>query len=205
MTNITPAALKAAIEGDMENFIAASTPGGIERQEAAGQAAMVANFDTLPKEMDRAIGEKLGFIYGADADEIFVTVTPPAGWSLKATGHSMHSDLLDDQGRVRASIFYKAAFYDRRANGHWSRRYDVRSDYDETGDGRTVHARDNATGESFFSVRIDREENEDGQAFYSRIRVAENDATHWLNTNRPEWRDPGAYWNSGADLQKAQS
>ena len=193
--SITPAALKAALAGDIDNFVVASTPGGIERQEAAGQASMVANFKTLPKDMDRAIGEKLGFIYGEDADDIFVSVTPPAGWSLKATGHSMHSDLLDDQGRVRAGIFYKAAFYDRNANGHWSRRLDVRSDYDETGDGRTVRARDNATGESFFSVRIDREENEDGQAFYSRIRVAENDATHWLNTNRPDWRDPLAYWD----------
>lgn len=35
--NITPAAIQAAVSGNIENFIAASTPGGIEAQEAAGQ------------------------------------------------------------------------------------------------------------------------------------------------------------------------
>ena len=38
---INPAALAALLGGEMENFIAASTEGGIEAQEAAGQAQFV--------------------------------------------------------------------------------------------------------------------------------------------------------------------
>lgn len=195
MTNITPAALKAAVEGDLTNFLVASTPGGIERQEAAGQAAMVANFKTLPKDMDRAVGEKLGFVYGEDADEIFVSVTPPAGWSLKPTSHSMHSDLLDDKGRRRAGIFYKATFYNRNANGHWHTRYGVERDYDEEGRGYTLHVRDRSTGTSLHSIRVDRSE-EDGAQGYERARVLDNDALHWLNENFAEHRDPLAYWHA---------
>ena len=39
----------------------------------------------------------------------------PAGWKKQATDHSMWSKLLDESGAVVASIFYKAAFYDRIA------------------------------------------------------------------------------------------
>ena len=39
----------------------------------------------------------------------------PNGWKKQATDHSMWSELIDDKGKVRATIFYKAAFYDQRA------------------------------------------------------------------------------------------
>lgn len=48
-------------------------------------------------------------------DPLFRVATLPPGWSIKPTDHSMWSDLCDDTGRKRAAIFYKAAFYDRRA------------------------------------------------------------------------------------------
>lgn len=126
---MNPAALAAACNGDLANAIVASTPGGIERQEAEGQRAMVAN-SHLPKEMRGATRDQLeakGFIFGADVDDLFVAVTLPAGWQIKATSHSMHSDLLDGAGRVRAGIFYKAAFYDRKASLSMRRRYTVDS------------------------------------------------------------------------------
>src|SRR6185436_8068032 len=43
-----------------------------------------------------------------------------------ATDHSMYTDLVDDKGRVRASIFYKAAFYDRKADISFKRRFSIR-------------------------------------------------------------------------------
>lgn len=116
-----PAALAALAKGDLDNFAVAATPGGIEAQEAAGQAMLCASAQ-LPKELHgctRESLEALGFKFGNDVDELFVTCTLPPGWKKQATDHSMHSDLLDDQGRKRAGIFYKAAFYDRRADLMW--------------------------------------------------------------------------------------
>src|SRR5436309_1902280 len=95
---ITPAALSALMKGDLENFEVASTPGGIELQEAAGQAALVGTRDVLPIDCPQAELEKLGFVFGEPVDDLFVNVTLPTGWSKKATDHSMWTDLIDDNG-----------------------------------------------------------------------------------------------------------
>lgn len=121
---LTPAALSAALDGDFGNFLAATTPGGIEAQEAAGQAALVAS-DTLPTDLgwgdhirDRAILEAAGvqFLGVCENDPLFQRVILPAGWKKVPTDHSMWSKLVDETGRERAAIFYKAAFYDRKAH-----------------------------------------------------------------------------------------
>ena len=115
---MTPAALLALMGGDEENFLAASTPGGIERQEKEGQESFVAS-ETLPKDMQgcsREKLEKIGFVFGDDIDDLFVSVVMPEGWKKEPTDHSMWSKLVDEKGRERASIFYKAAFYDRSAH-----------------------------------------------------------------------------------------
>ncbi len=52
------AALKAALNGDVANAIAASTPGGIEQLEAGGQRALV-DSTMLPKEIRGATREQL--------------------------------------------------------------------------------------------------------------------------------------------------
>ena len=129
-TRITPAALAAAAAGDMANFIAASTPGGIERQEAQGQRDMIEAL-RLPRHIttcgvtwDKLV-EQWGVSYKPSDDELFNDVTLPAGWQLVATEHSMWSELLDDRGRTRANVFYKAAFYDRRADMRLTLRYVV--------------------------------------------------------------------------------
>lgn len=109
---ITPAAILAASRGDIGNFMAAITPGGIERQEAQGQQDMV-NAAVLPRELSGPIPD--GVILSDVVDDLFQKVTLPRGWIVKPTDHSMWSDLIDDAGAKRASIFYKAAFYDRRA------------------------------------------------------------------------------------------
>jgi hypothetical protein len=114
----TPAALTALLNGETENFIAASTPGGIEAQEARGQRDLCSS-SKLPKRFNgcsRSDFESMGIIFGDEADDIFTNVTLPPSWQIRATDHSMWSELVDDAGEVRADIFYKAAFYDRSAN-----------------------------------------------------------------------------------------
>ena len=88
-------------------------------QEADGQQSFVGS-DTLPTEIQgngKAILEAAGvkFLGVVEGDDLFQYVQLPAGWKKEGTGHSMWSSLVDDKGQERASIFYKAAFYDRRA------------------------------------------------------------------------------------------
>lgn len=93
------------------------TSGYIEGMEAAGQQQLV-HSDSLPTEAD---GDEsylaLGFSFGpADAgDSLFRPATLPSGWKKTGSDHSMWSYVVDDLGRRRVAIFYKAAFYDRNA------------------------------------------------------------------------------------------
>lgn len=99
------------------------TPGGTDRfigeQEAAGQAQLV-HSDRLPTDFHspREEFEGLGFTFGDPdpGDPMFCPATLPEGWSRQASDHDMWSYLLDGLGRRRVSIFYRAAFYDRRAH-----------------------------------------------------------------------------------------
>lgn len=90
--------------------------GGIESQEARGQQELV-NAEVLPAQGDWEALEAIGIKKGrsVDDDPLFVEATLPEGWKKKATEHSMWSMVVDETGKERASIFYKAAFYDRAA------------------------------------------------------------------------------------------
>lgn len=196
---ITSAALSAAASGNLGNFIAAITPGGIEAQEAAGQATFVSNA-TLPKEMlhgcDRETLEQMGIKFGADADDLFVTVQLPEGWKKKATDHAMWSDLLDDNGRKRAAIFYTAAFYDRSAHISLCRRYGVSgyepcdnegnaAEYSKNSHMKTV-VKDGDVTLHVVGIREDSD--------YKTGEAHGKEAGDWLNAHFPNWQNPLAYW-----------
>ena len=89
----------------------------IETQEKNGQTNFC-NSDRLPIDMKMTTREELeaiGFVFGEKLDDLFVQCKLPNGWTRRATDHSMWSDIIDDQGRERAHVFYKAAFYDLKA------------------------------------------------------------------------------------------
>ena len=90
----------------------------IENQEAQGQTQFVESMQ-LPTEIrGKEILEKAGVKFGEPCpdDPIFCNAELPKGWKKQATDHSMWSDLVDENGTIRAQIFYKAAFYDRNAH-----------------------------------------------------------------------------------------
>jgi hypothetical protein len=98
----------------------ASMGDGITEMEAAGQSQLIQS-TKLPAELSystRADFEALGFVFGdlVDGDPLFRETTLPAGWTKRATDHSMHSEIVDERGIARVGVFYKAAFYDRRAD-----------------------------------------------------------------------------------------
>ncbi|MFE3052303.1 hypothetical protein [Nocardia sp. NPDC059239] len=91
----------------------------ITDMEAAGQQQIVSS-SQLPKKGPWPEAEALGFIRGDDVpgDDLFVFATLPDGWKKVATDHAMHSKIVDEREVERVSVFYKAAFYDRRADFH---------------------------------------------------------------------------------------
>jgi hypothetical protein len=175
----------------LENLIVASTPGGIEAQEASEQRRAVAA-QRLPKEgtsgASRAAWERMGFAFGNDADDLFVNVAFPKGWRLQATDHSMWNHLLDDKGRQRASMFYKGAFYDRKAHVHLDRRYSVDAYHDEG-----VVALDCGAVVRNFGT-LPKQKGYD-RAVYERRGAMRKEAEAWLTAEHPDWEDPLAYWD----------
>ena len=208
-----PAAIGALARGDLANAIIASTPGGIEAQEAQGQQDFVAN-ETLPIKFNYCTREQIeamGIVYGDPVDDLFVEVTLPDGWHKQPTGHSMWSYLLDDQGRKRASIFYKAAFYDRRAFIDISRRYSCSTvpvlGYDDpdyrAGEWHcTVTDHDDAIlwtsktvgPEPPYSHGGDEKSRSKWLAWVESKNALALTGREWLDENYPDWQDPLAYW-----------
>ncbi|MGW4422591.1 hypothetical protein [Streptosporangium sp. NPDC004631] len=98
-----------------------SIPGAIEAQEAAGGAAMAAeDCEVIPTAIRGGTDADLialGFVLGEvdPSDRLFRQATLPAGWKRRGGGHSMHTDITDELGRPRMAVFYKAAWYERKA------------------------------------------------------------------------------------------
>ena len=86
----------------------------IEAQESAGQTAAVAS-GRLPTRGLTEVATELGITIIGPTCDLFSEVQLPEGWTIRATDHSMWNEVLDDKGEVRATYFYKAAFYDRDA------------------------------------------------------------------------------------------
>jgi hypothetical protein len=184
-----PAGLSALAAGDVENFLVAATPGGIEAQEARGQADLTRKFTQLPKDgLDRYREnlEHLGFKIGEDADDIFVGVTSPTGWELRPSDHSMWSYIHDDQGRRRGAVFYKAAFYDRSAHFSLQPRYQAGGDY--RGEERYSAAKDTATGAVLFELGPQDRKN------YKQSEDDDRATFKYLDEHFPDWKNVEAYW-----------
>lgn len=105
-----------------EKLAVAALPGGVIAQEAQGQQELVASAQ-LPIEgllgNERPRWEALGLKIldnQASNDPLFCHVELPPGWRKVPTNHPIWTDLVDADGEVRASICYKAAYYDRHAH-----------------------------------------------------------------------------------------
>lgn len=96
--------------------------GYIAGMEADGGRQLVQS-DLLPTSMtpaDESEWTALGFTFGAvvDNDPLFRHATLPKGWARKSADDPRGSAIVDERGIDRVSIFYKAAFSDRRADMH---------------------------------------------------------------------------------------
>jgi len=187
VTNTTERAKKNPELVLMESIV----PNSIERSEKQGQTELC-HSELLPVRFMNGKPEdleKAGVIFGdkVESDPIFQNVTLPKGWEIRPTKHSMWTELVDDKGRVRASIFYKAAFYDRSTHISLSSRYN----YSQYQNNEKAVARD---GDKIIWESEPFEFGEDGEPTYDSRDVRGKEAEDWLNENYPDWRDVTAYW-----------
>lgn len=176
-------------------------PGAIEAQEARGQLELVKSTQ-LPSEgmgSIRAGLETLGFEFvlfepsTVGEDPLFCEVRLPVGWSKRATDHSMWSELVDGKGRVRARIFYKAAFYDRRAFIRFEARFRVDVPDELPAESMQFQILDNANSEDS-KIPIYRT----ALLPYSSESYVEQqlECDGWLhNQGFPDYKNPLAYWD----------
>lgn len=177
------------------NLIAAMSPKGrgIEEQEARGQRQLVASSQLPSKNngqenvIDFYKGCGIEVIGQTKGDKMFLDVRLPEGWAIKPTDHSMWSRLVDSNGAERASIFYKAAFYDREAFINMLSRYHLSMDRDEKNhDLWMCNVVDRKTGNII------------NAGAWSTYRDADNARENfkvWLDEKYPDHQDSLAYWN----------
>lgn len=172
---------------------------GILAQEAQGQHSFVGS-DTLPTDLgcdDKTILEAAGvkFLGPVEDDKLFQYVKLPQGWKKNATDHSMWSNLVDNKGRVRAKIFYKAAFYDRKANMHLVSRFGVSKDYARQRNEGVAVAFVSDCDTLVFSTDPVKLPAETDDKYDEISNGALMKAIEWLNQHYPDWENSGAYWD----------
>jgi hypothetical protein len=183
----------------------------LESEAAAALCAASKGKDCeLPKDVDpksREVLEAGGvkFLGDVPGDAIFQRAQLPPGWEIKRTDHSMWTQLCDDKGRERASIFYKAAVYDRSARMTISCRFKIDTYYNT--DSETVAvARVNDQGAfPFESERLDIKTDADKHGVYDRTTheyttpskrdQARAQCSTWLKAHYPDCDNPAAYWD----------
>lgn len=190
-----------------------STGSAIEESESRGQARLALLSKTaealLPTDMRdaRPALEKAGvrFLGTVDGDPMFQRVTLPPGWEIKRTDHNMYTNLCDEKGRVRASIFYKAAFYDRSARLSMERRYQIKSFYNTDHQSVAVARVEDQGAVLFESERFPLLNDADrygvmDKTTYKEVTppkrdVADGQCRAWLAENFPNWGDVTSYWD----------
>lgn len=187
---LTPAMLVAEATG---RGLLAGMPAAIEASEKMGQIELVRSTN-MPIDLNHGLFEKAGFKFGKRIDEVFQEADLPPGWTREATSHSMHSDILDERVRKRVSVFYKAAFYDRRANAHLLRRFSVQQQW-KPGGSDPVCAE---VVDCDKTIRTRPFPDTDGMSQLDKYK-AQEDAVEALRAEfaaeRPDYLDPLAYWD----------
>ena len=160
---------------------------------------MVKAADRLPLEINyphglthAQVAAALGIEFGKTVDRVFIEAALPDGWKIVPTSHAMWSDLVDDKGRKRAAIFFKAAFYDYNAHISFSCRYVIDGYVNVEVNGvkmRKCQVIDKATDKPLWTSEAA------GNRDYDKQDAHRDQAKVWLDANYPKHNDPFSYWN----------
>ena len=188
----------------------------IENQEKRGQQ-MVVEYCRLPKatnhcsnirpkrddfEFTKAQYEKMGIKIIDEYDDLFWNVQLPDGWKIEATTYPLWNDLIDDKGRVRATFFYKATFYDRDAFINFNTRYtayiDYTDDYPEIDDEgwpkSHIIGRVKDCKEIIYSTAV--KDSFGDYHMQDKVREAVGEELeNYMAEHYPDYKDVNAYWD----------
>lgn len=173
----------------------------VEHMEREGHEESIRR-GLIPKKMHPAKEEweKIGFIFKEIDDDLMYAVTLPSGWSRRMTEHDMYSNLIDANGLLRGTMFYKASFYDRSCDITLLPRYKITYKQDDLGNGtylRTVYfGNENeviyVAGEVVGRYDADMDE-------YEKIReqteALKSKAELYALENYPDYDNEFAYWD----------
>lgn len=183
--------------------------------EARGGRTL-AKSELLPNDMadvvkQSATAQALGFVVGSTADDLFTNVQLPAGWTKGVTPDDSYGRslaVMDSDGKVRGTIFYKAASYDRYANGTWLTRYYVTEWHGaleapvqdwKANDPTHIVALDRLTNDKIF-ISGSIPHYTDKTTSYAEREALEKSmwgtVRTWLDASYPNWKDPFTYWPS---------
>lgn len=167
-------------------------PKAIAVQERRGQQVLV-NSSAFPRECPRASLEAWGFVFGAPIDDLFVEVQLPEGWTREGAAHSLWTFIRDPEGRRRVDVFYKAAFYERKARATLQPRYRVESNYYDAPDPPSeIRVWADDAGTPLFELMGQLSPAEDSRAEFHAMEAQVRD---WLDEHREGWDgDVAASW-----------
>jgi len=181
-------------------WLMGGNPGAIEAQEARGQRELESSTQLPAEGSNDPAWAKMGVIFGdpTPGDPLFRSATLPAGWTKKATDHSMWLKLYDDKGRERASIFYKAAFYDRSAHISAARRFRIGRVHFRGDDRDNVQHEVTDCGVSVFSTPIVNHVCKAREDWLKSEEITKEQfaaCEAWLSPKFPNWKDAAAHWD----------
>jgi len=207
-------------------------PQAIEAQEARGQEELIESLQ-LPKKCNSPRGLNASEVYhkmgiktltGSKGDDLFIGTKLPKGWKKESTDHAMWNNLIDDEGRNRASIFYKASFYDREAFinfncrvnyrvdrvGFHNGNYETDEEYNYISkstpfcgmvkdfDGTVLFKTDEIECEESFNYKDGKKHGytEEYKEILSEVEDRlDAECKAYLEENYPDYKDVNAYWN----------
>jgi len=181
--------------------MAEGTSNYITGMEAQGQRQLINSAQLPVKGSTDPILAAMRITFGetVQGDPLFRSATLPEGWKKQGSDHAMWSYIVDDKGRRRAGIFYKAAFYDRDAHIGARRRFEInRGDYN---DEANIYHVINDGGREVFRTGIKKIEtyNENRENYYTTLGVVEKEqhaaCLAWLDEHHPEHKDVDTGWS----------
>lgn len=170
----------------------------IEIMEKKGQMDAV-NSSRVSKRMnpEKSVWESLGFKFeDIPGDDVLCKAELPEGWQIVPTDHQMWNRIVDQNGMVRANMFYKASFYDRDSHMSLKCRYSVFSQYDKEDNEKICFGNEDevlfCAGQVYKAVEETSEEYK--KESDSRNKLYEM-AEKFAEINYPDWKNPLAYWD----------
>jgi hypothetical protein len=189
--------------GGARSCVASDDASACDHQSHSAQRLLVSS-DLVPMQIGGAQLwelEQMGFVFGAQTHRLFMHAQFPEGWKKVATDHPLHTDVVDEMGRRRAGIFYRADLCNQRADMTMFARYQIDAFARATdGVGYDVAVTDCGSTVERFGTWSDgakagsREQTQSAQRAREKLAAQ---ARAWLHKKRPKWHNPLLYWSEG--------